>query len=490
MTSRLATISLAAAQLAWGASWVEGTVYLREGDAIRPLPRAFVSVSSAGGELLGTTRTDDAGRYRFVNLPPDRLIVTASKPGFQTRLAAGRAGVRIVLDCSGQCAQSSADFELSRDAVITGVILDRLGEPIMRARVSVRRTETSSGSEGISQDTSDDRGRFRIAGLRPGTYTLIAQGRLPGGQPETVTRTVTIAEGEQLDGLSITLGGGGVFRLGGRLAGVPSGEGYRTWIEAYLRDGSNRRMQAAVAPDGSFEFDAVTAGRYLGRAFAVERGTLNRSEYLLGVIDVQADLQGLTLQPIEAARVSGRVEVAAGTIPPGATVQFTSVDGFGYRWFRCGEGKQEFDLSGLVPGSYRVHVRSGAFYVKGLKLGGDLETSNEVTLSPGPYQITVVVAADHGLVSGTVWNPETRRKVPNAQVALQGDRGTLVVQSDQAGRFVFGRVIPGEYRICAWANISPEEIEDDGSWQRGDCAFKHIPIAAASEIEIDLHAVP
>ncbi len=467
-------------------SWVAGVVYERTDTTTRPLPRAFVSVWSSGGELLGTSRANATGRYQFVNLPQGRLVLEASKPGYQTRLAAGRAGSRIVIDCSKGCAQDGADFEMSRGAAVTGMVVDRAGEPVNRARVSVQR----SGDDEALKDTSDDRGRFRIAGLRAGQYTLTVEGRPPGGRPETFSETLTIGDGEQIDGLTITLGSRGRFTLAGRLGGVPCGEGYRTWVSLHALDGSHPRLQASATDDGSFKFDSVPAGRYLGRAYAVERGTLNRSEYLLDVIDIRGDIQGLTLQPVGTASVAGTVEVAAGTIPPGATVQLTSVDGFGYQWFRCGGGRREFELSGIVPGTYRVHARTGRFYVKGLKLGENLETSNEVTLSPGTNQFTVVVAADHGLVYGTVRDPETRQLLPQAQVALEGDQRKLVVQTDQVGRFEFGAVVPGEYRICAWANIAPDAIDDEASWQRGDCASKFIPIAAASEIEIDLHAAP
>ena len=49
-------------------------------------------------------------------------------------------------------------------------------------------------------------------------------------------------------------------------------------------------------------------------------------------------------------------------------------------------------------------------------------------------------------------------------------------------------MIPGEYRICAWADIAPEAVEDEASWEQAGCADRIIPIDPASEIEIDLRA--
>ena len=86
--------------------------------------------------------------------------------------------------------------------------------------------------------------------------------------------------------------------------------------------------------------------------------------------------------------------------------------------------------------------------------------------------------------------PTTGRPLPHGRVALDGDGGRLRVQSDQAGRFLFGKVIPGEYRICAWADIAPERVADEAEWERAGCENKIIPIDPDSEVEIDLTAAP
>ena len=61
-------------------------------------------------------------------------------------------------------------------------------------------------------------------------------------------------------------------------------------------------------------------------------------------------------------------------------------------------------------------------------------------------------------------------------------------QADQTGRFQFDKVIPGEYQICAWADIPPEAVAGEGSWEEAGCADKTFPVAAESDVEIDLTA--
>jgi hypothetical protein len=471
---------------------VQGVVYERTGADVRPLPRAFVSVWSSGGELLGTARTDGAGRYQFVNLPQSRLAVSVSKPGFNTQQAGGRAGSRTILDCSAGCRQSGLDFELSRGAVVAGIVLDRMREPVVRAAVSIRRTGAAESSERPSTGTTDDRGRFRIAGLRAGSYTLTIRKRAPGGQDEVLTKSLNLGEGEQNSNLALILGNEGSFRIAGSVSGIPFGEGYRTWVAIRALSGSPRALQASVGPDGHFQFDSVIAGRYRADASAVKLGAIERTDYFLDVIEVQADTDGIALQPVEPATAAGTLEIDAGTLPAGARIRFTSRDGFGYRWTRVHGAERQFDLSGLRPGAYRVEADSAQFYVKGIKIAGSMQPPDEVILSPGVNHLTVVAAADQSQVFGIVRNLKTAQlvPVPHARVALQGDRGEHLVQADQAGHFLFGKVIPGEYRICAWTSIAPERVEEEVSWEQAGCQSKIITIDPSSEVEIDLRAAP
>jgi hypothetical protein len=185
------------------------------------------------------------------------------------------------------------------------------------------------------------------------------------------------------------------------------------------------------------------------------------------------------------------VEIAAGAPLADGVIRFTSKDGFGYRWIRVQGADRPFELSGLRPGTYRVEADSMQFYVKGVKTAGKIESPNEVILSPGMNRLTVVVAADHARVFGIVRGaPETDQPLPQGRIALRGDRGTYSVQADQAGSFLFTRVIPGEYRVCAWTNLAPERVEDEMSWKQAGCQLRTISIGPSSQIQINLRAAP
>jgi hypothetical protein len=476
--------------LAGASSFVSGAAFERRGEKVTALAGAFVSLHSSTGTAVATIRTDRGGRYSFANPPPGRFTITVSKPGYVTRLAAARAGSRIVVDCSAGCDEEAADFELILGGVVAGTVRDTLGEPIQNARVSAVRTDLADGRDAYTRGVTDDRGNFRVAGLPAGQYKLTVEGQTADGDAERYTAPIEVAEGQAVDRLDIVLGTQGSFTIAGRLSGVPVGDNYRTWIALRPIDGSRGQPSAGIASDGSFGIDSVPAGRYAATAYASERGSGTRGDYVLGSLDVAGDIGGLALQPLELASITGMVEVAAGAAPAHAIIEITSNEGLGYDTFRFGGENRQFEVRQLTPGPYRIHSRSTEFYVKGIKQGDRVEPADAVRLSPGENRLTIVIAADQGEVFGLVRDPVNREPLPHASVALKGGSGRHFVRTDQAGRFLFGKVIPGEYRICAWTDIAPTAVWHETAWEAAGCSRKIIPIEAESKIEIDLKAAP
>ena len=171
-------------------------------------------------------------------------------------------------------------------------------------------------------------------------------------------------------------------------------------------------------------------------------------------------------------------------------VKLTSTDGFGRYTSGVSGENREFALEQMIPGAYRVEARSGQFYVRSVNGGRPGRHPGEVILSSGVNALTIVAAADHSQVYGRVRDPQTGEGLQLARVALDGERGMHLAQTERDGRFRFGMVVPGEYRICAWADIAPEDVEDETNWERAGCESRFIPIDPESEIEIDLRAAP
>ena len=81
---------------------------------------------------------------------------------------------------------ATVNFRLDRGGAITGRVLDHEGDPLVRAQVTAvqrrnlsgtwRLTSTGSGSFA----STDDLGQYRLYGLPPGDYYVVASYLMPG----------------------------------------------------------------------------------------------------------------------------------------------------------------------------------------------------------------------------------------------------------------------------------------------------------------------
>ena len=472
--------------------WVQGTVYLREAKTRKPLSRVYVTAHSLQGRTLAMMRTGRDGRYLLADLPRRRIVLTASRPGYYTHRAAGRSGSRVILDCSSGCATTETDFDLVRGGVISGSVVDKLQEPVERVQVSAWRISSAaaSGRADLPRAVTDDRGSFRLAGLRPGIYRLTAQGRAPGSPIEARTIEVKVRESEIVENIAITLGSQATYQVSGVLVGPGFTKGGRTLLKLEDLSGSRPNLTARTAEDGGFRFNAVAEGRYLASATFTKRNSSRRGRQLLGVMEVRGDMEGLILQPVGSGVVTGTIEISSGRVPAQIQLLLSSNEGFGRRQFLVRTAEPRFEVGDLFPGSYRVEARSRQLYVRGVRQGEEIVPADDVAVSPGTNELVIVVAADQSKVYGKIRSPHGSEPLPHARVALDGEAGKLSVLADQRGRFVFERVIPGEYRICAWSDIPVDEVEDETRWEQPGCANKIIPVEPGSQVEIDLRAAP
>jgi hypothetical protein len=148
-----------------------------------PLRRAEVrAMNDRGISRLATT--DAEGRYELRDLPTGEYRLVFSKSGFvtlgfgQTRPAEAFRQIELA---EGQ--RVSVDMSLPRAGAIAGRILDESGEPVADVRVQAMRSRIADGQRRLQPagviDTTDDRGAYRVFGLEPGDYYVVAMIRTP-----------------------------------------------------------------------------------------------------------------------------------------------------------------------------------------------------------------------------------------------------------------------------------------------------------------------
>jgi Carboxypeptidase regulatory-like domain len=158
-----------------------------EGSPVRSARIALMSERSGDVRMYATT-SDSDGQSVLKDVPPGRYRFFAIRAGFvdqQYRSQTVDGGAVLALK-SGQNV-SDILFRMTAAAVVTGLVTNENGEPMSLVQVVALRkaTEEEMEDEGFFQSRkqelrsvasgqTDDRGQYRIFGLKPGEYYIRA----------------------------------------------------------------------------------------------------------------------------------------------------------------------------------------------------------------------------------------------------------------------------------------------------------------------------
>ncbi|HTU99150.1 MAG TPA: carboxypeptidase-like regulatory domain-containing protein [Luteitalea sp.] len=472
-----------------------------------PIPRAIVvaSLSQAPpngqpGRVSGrgfSARTGPDGSFVIANLPAGRFTLSAQRPDFFPVLAAAASALRPVdVGASGEVV--APDLLLSRGGVIQGQVLDDAGEPVIGALVSPVG-KVGGGARDVLREagmasSTDDRGRFRVFGLRPGRYTVQVRPRathqqLPGLGPlqgDARELLPALARGSGADAAQfVDVDGGSEATLDVRLErgllsmvtgqvttedGGPLGQ-VMVSLRAASSDMAVHVRGATAFPDGRFQLIDVPPGRYL----------------LVAEESPNAPLRGLA--PLARVGwttvvVEGGTEVAAAlTIGSGATAQGRiEVEGGDVAALARGRLRVEArptdygalpgNSSGAEVGAERTFVLSGlrgsrvlqvyglprGWWVKSATVGGrDALDGYDFPMRGSADPIEIVVSGRPSGVRGIV--TATSEVTPGTVVQLMSaDAGGLAGDALRArgasvrpdGSFLIEGLRPGRYLLIAY----------------------------------------
>jgi hypothetical protein len=170
-----------------------------------PQPVRRVVVSVAGGDVPArSVITDDTGQFVFSKLPAGTYSVTAKKPAYlATEFGStkpGRPGAKLALGAGEKRAVALTIF---KGAAIAGTLRDETGRPVAGASVAaidVRAVRDPTLVATPDTVTTDDRGEFRIFGLMPGDYSIMATAMPPGAGE------IALRPASEMDALLASLG--------------------------------------------------------------------------------------------------------------------------------------------------------------------------------------------------------------------------------------------------------------------------------------------
>ena len=472
-------------------------------DTGAPLRRARVTLSVASGpSSQRAVDTNLAGRYEFTDLPAARYRVRAAKGQFvPLEFGQRRAfGAGRTIDLADGATLEKVDLALPRGGVISGHILDDLGDPVAWARVSAMRPRYEEGLRKLvavgRSVVTNDLGEYRLYGLSPGTYAVgtiaerdssatgyaYAPAYYPGTQDPAQARSVIVGLSQERAGVDFVQPPGRLVSVSGILIDSRgrSLAGARVSV-VDIRIGSAQSYP--VNPDGTFAITNLAPGEY-GVAGYVPDPATGKPDYVMVPLNVFGeDISGFVVRFVPGSRITGRVVADPGGVPPfapaGLGVGVTLLpSGLPMRFGAQGTVNADwtFERTGVAGSAlFRIGKLPQGWMLKSVLLDGRDITDTPLDVH-GTEEITgleVVVTDRLTEISGTVTDDKGEAAQEYTVVVFAEEasrwaypsRFVATARPDQAGGFKISNLPPARYLVLALdyleegASQDPEFLE-------------------------------
>ncbi len=222
------------------------------------------------------------------------------------------------------------------------------------------------------QSRTDEKGIFKLKGIPPGSYVIIAYEEREGVMTGQARQKVEIG-GESIESLTISLGGGSTFQGRVTVSGPGSLTSGRISVALSPVDEDEQLGgHGRVKKDGTFEVTSVKDGNYamglwgLEHDWYVKSVRLGADDILEKGLQVEKGVSGGRLEIVvssASAQVEGSVNDGSQAMI-GVHVLITPEPETSYNRFRSRSAKTDqvghFSITGLAPGEYRVFARCPA----------------------------------------------------------------------------------------------------------------------------------
>jgi hypothetical protein len=426
------------------------------------------------------------------------------------------------------------DIGLTRGAVVTGLLTDSDGEPLEGLAMHVWQVVVRQGNSiaepvvDVALRRTDDRGRYRLFGLQPGSYLVVAADYLAGPKgpalpqrqvPDaprsyypgvrTITEAVPIRVDVALDASAdMSFRAPQTYSVGGTAQttkGLPLNR--PVTMAGAPRPGSvSLPPQEAVMNGRSFEFQHVVPGSYVLQGMYVidDASGPIALESVLARANLPNDA-GIALVTSPGTTISGRVAQNA-LMPPllGAWLDIIPADAAA--------------MPHRTPTPWTVRVNSeGAFYITGLQgalrfvgtsvlpdgwwlrsfdIAGRNAASVPYTFGP-PMQrtdVTAVLSTDGAEITGRAL--DGRKEPVRTYVVVvfpvdggriyPGSRYVRMARPNPDGGFRIGPLPPTDYFVAASDAFEERSLQDEGALQRLRPLARRVSLSSSQSMSVDL----
>ncbi|HEV3058417.1 MAG TPA: carboxypeptidase-like regulatory domain-containing protein [Vicinamibacterales bacterium] len=483
----------------------------------RPARRASVWILPPTGGFPRTVSADLQGRYEFTAVPAGDYRLSAGKPGYLAleygQQRAFEQGT--VLTVRNGETLEKIDITLPGSGAITGRVVDANGDPVEGISVRVMQLQFAAnrrrpqGVAGAGRRLTNDQGQYRLYGLPPGEYIIMASladqpaaqtsvilpaGYAPTYAPDTpnasAARRVTVGLSEQVDDINITLAQVATARVSGMVVdslGKPVRA--RILVSPSYRSGVASVEPAATASDadGRFEIHDVPSGEWVLQASMGGNVTEGQEgQFVSRYVTVNGTNVDDVLLPMSiGSRVEGRIvfEGNAAADPTGVAVGTVQTDFdlaplAGPNAVAKGHPDSTFVLTGL-NGPRRLRVRAPTpWSLKAIRARGRDITDEPLSFGSKDDSLTdveIVLTTAAASVTGHV--TDARGQVTtdctvivfstSTDLWYQGSRFLTITRPRPDGTFTVAALPSGDYYVVAVDRL--QGTEQSGEWQ--DPAF-------------------
>src|SRR5438270_7938771 len=518
---------------------VEGSVINKLTGA--PLKSAHVIYNKTDAGANGASSpisadTNSQGRFSL-QLAPGSYRLWVERNGFARQIygALSPAGEGSVLTLASGQQLRQLTFRMSPLGAIAGRVFDEDGEPLQGVGIQVLRFSYISGHRqlvSIAGASSNDRGEYRVFGLRAGRYLLLASP--PGapmsaafesgalvpeaqdtyaalyypGVPEVDSASpVSLPEGGELADVNFDLRKVRAVTLRGRVVS-PLGKISGSQVEVVLAHNEKNsasyidRASAVIDPaTGRFEIHGVSPGSYLLVASQLFAG-----RPLGGRIPVEisatAPPEEVTIALAPAFEIAGNVEVEGmprGSMP-NLTVRLASAEALALGpqpWSKVASDGS-IHVAGVTPGLWKLAIDSlpEGLWIKSATFADNEVLAGEFNVSENSRgQLRIVLAGNGARISGTVTADgqpcrATVVLVPAAPELRGSHQLYRVTNTSDRGLFALKGVRPGAYKLFAFQEIEPFEWFDSEQLRAVEALGEMVIAGEGESVQRDVVAIP